>query len=90
MLTFHVTERESFPPQAVRRSIDIDDGLLTQRDPDDPRCLRVSCMYTADNFIDGLQGGLTKRIDVRARDITEVDGTSDAVRDIRRATEPLV
>ena len=47
-------------------------------------------MYTADNFIDGLQGGLTKRIDVRARDITEVDGTSDAVRDIRRATEPLV
>ena len=47
-------------------------------------------MYTADNFVDGLKGGLTKRIDVRARDVAEVDGTTDAVRDIRRATEPLV
>ena len=47
-------------------------------------------MDPADNFVDGLKGGLTKRIDVRARDVAEVDGTTDAVRDIRRATEPLV
>ena len=47
-------------------------------------------MHSAHDLVDGLQGGLSESIDIRARNIAEVDCTAHTVCYMTLATDPLV
>jgi hypothetical protein len=89
-LAFHVTESKSLSPQTVGSAVDVHDWLLSEGNPKDLLIRRVCLFDSHDDLIDGLQSRLAESIDLRSRDVTEVDSTANAVRDLLRLLEPLI
>jgi hypothetical protein len=47
-------------------------------------------MHAAHDFIDGLDRGLAKRVDIRIGDLTKVDRAANAILDVMRFRSPLI
>jgi hypothetical protein len=88
--TFHIPQRKPLPPQAIRCTIDINDRLLPERDPDDAVGIGMRALDAPHHLVDGFDRGLPEGVNVRVGDVSEVDGTADAVLDVMRFPSPLV